>query len=78
MTTSFDCIHNRCNTGSLKWDFMKEKLGLDGTDRLPMWVSDYDFQAPPQVLEALHNRIDHGIFGYAERNGDYYQVMIAW
>lgn len=78
MTTSFDCIHNRCNTGSLKWDFMKEKLGLDGTDRLPMWVSDYDFQAPPQVLEALHNRIDHGIFGYAERNGDYYQALITW
>lgn len=78
MTTSFDCIHNRCNTGSLKWDFMKEKLGLDGTDRLPMWVSDYDFQAPPQVLEALHNRIDHGIFGYAERNGDYYQAIITW
>lgn len=78
MTTSFDCIHNRCNTGSLKWDFMKEKLGLDGTDRLPMWVSDYDFQAPPQVLEALHNRIDHGIFGYAERNDDYYQAIITW
>lgn len=78
MTTSFNCIHNRCNTGSLKWDFMKEKLGLDGTDRLPMWVSDYDFQAPPQVLEALHNRIDHGIFGYAERNEDYYQAIITW
>ncbi|WP_155654339.1 MalY/PatB family protein [Aliivibrio fischeri] len=78
MTTSFDCIHNRCNTGSLKWDFMKEKLGLDGTDRLPMWVSDYDFQAPPHVLEALHNRIDHGIFGYAERNDDYYQAIITW
>lgn len=78
MTTSFDCIHNRCNTGSLKWDFMKEKLGLDGTDRLPMWISDYDFQAPPQVLEALHNRIDHGIFGYAERNEDYYQAIITW
>ncbi|XDF78792.1 MalY/PatB family protein [Aliivibrio fischeri] len=78
MTTSFDYIHNRCNTGSLKWDFMKEKLGLDGTDRLPMWVSDYDFQAPPQVLEALHNRIDHGIFGYAERNDDYYQAIITW
>ncbi|WP_155672379.1 MalY/PatB family protein [Aliivibrio fischeri] len=78
MTTSFDCIHNRCNTGSLKWDFMKEKLGLDGTDRLPMWVSDYDFQAPPHVLEALHNRIDHGIFGYAERNDDYYQAVINW
>lgn len=78
MTTSFDCIHNRCNTGSLKWDFMKEKLGLDGTDRLPMWVSDYDFQAPPLVLEALHNRINHGIFGYAERNDDYYQAIINW
>ena len=30
-----------------------------------MWVADMDFRAPEPVLEALQERIDHGIFGYA-------------
>ncbi|KHT63229.1 aminotransferase [Photobacterium gaetbulicola] len=78
MTVTFDQVHDRRSTGSLKWDFMTEKLGLDSEERLPMWVSDYDFQAPPAVLEALNQRIGHGIFGYAERSNDYYQAIINW
>lgn len=31
---------------------------------LPLWVADMDFAVPPPVLEALHQRIDHGVFGY--------------
>ncbi len=29
-----------------------------------MWVADMDFPSPPAVIEALHQRIDHGVFGY--------------
>ncbi|MBE8576062.1 MalY/PatB family protein [Vibrio sp. OPT18] len=75
---SFDNTINRRNTGSVKWDFMDQKLGLEGTDLLPMWVSDYDFQAPQQVLERLAQDISHGIFGYSERQDDYYQAAIDW
>lgn len=78
MTTSFDHVINRRHTGSLKWDFMQQKLGLDGSDRLPMWVSDYDFQAPTAVLDVMQQRITHGVFGYAERDQDYYQAIINW
>lgn len=31
-----------------------------------MWVADMDFAAPPDVLSALHQRIDHGVLGYPE------------
>lgn len=78
MTTAFDPVINRRHTGSVKWDFMAEKLGLDGDDLLPMWVSDYDFQCPPTVLQALHQRVEHGVFGYAERDAAYYQAIIDW
>ncbi|MCW8329816.1 pyridoxal phosphate-dependent aminotransferase [Photobacterium sp. SDRW27] len=78
MTTSFDHVYDRRQSGSLKWDFMEQKLGLKANDLLPMWVSDYDFQAPPAVLEALNKRVMHGIFGYAERNDDYYQAITDW
>ncbi|MGF1879102.1 pyridoxal phosphate-dependent aminotransferase [Photobacterium frigidiphilum] len=78
MTTHFDQVNDRHNSGSLKWDFMEQKLGLQEDGLLPMWVSDYDFKAPPAVLEALNTRIEHGIFGYAERNNEYYQAIINW
>ncbi|MCF7494653.1 pyridoxal phosphate-dependent aminotransferase [Vibrio sp. L5-1] len=75
---SFDNTINRRNTGSVKWDFMEQKLGLEGSDLLPMWVSDYDFQAPQQVLNRLSQDISHGIFGYSERQDDYYRAVIDW
>ena len=32
---------------------------------LPLWVADMDFVSAPPILQALHDRVDHGIFGYA-------------
>jgi len=54
----FDTPIDRRNTGSLKWDKYK------GRDIDPLWVADMDFRSPPPVLTALHQRIDHGVFGY--------------
>ena len=53
----FDTVHLRRGTGSLKWD---RRPDLD-----PFWVADMDFTSPPAVLEALQERVAHGIFGYA-------------
>jgi len=53
----FDQIMDRRNTESIKWN-------LYGEDVLPMWVADMDFRSPEPVIEALHERVDHGIFGY--------------
>lgn len=78
MKIQFDQVSDRRNTGSLKWDFIEDKLGLSGDDLLPMWVSDYDFTAPPKVLSALQKRIEHGVFGYAERDSEYYDAVIRW
>lgn len=33
---------------------------------------------PPEVQNALHSRVDHGIFGYSERDDHYYQAAIDW
>ncbi len=56
-SSSFDTIIPRRDTGSLKWDMRPE---LD-----PFWVADMDFVSPPAVLEALCERVEHGVFGYA-------------
>ena len=59
MTSSlFDTPVDRRHTSSLKWDKYKDQ------DVLPMWVADMDFLSPPEVMEALHQRVSHGVFGY--------------
>jgi len=57
MSYNFDMIVERRSSNSIKWNMYPE-------DVLPMWVADMDFPAPPPVLEALHQAVDHGIFGY--------------
>ncbi|MEO8609843.1 MAG: PatB family C-S lyase [Chloroflexota bacterium] len=52
----FDTYVERRNTGSAKWDYFG--------DVLPLWVADSDFRCPEPVLRAMHERVDHGIFGY--------------
>jgi cystathionine beta-lyase len=71
MTENFDRIIERRGTDSVKWDAM------DGSG-IPMWVSDVDFAAPPAVLAALHQRADHGVFGYSTRNQAYDDALLAW
>lgn len=53
----FDKIINRRQTESVKWNWFDE-------DVLPMWVADMDFRSPEPVIEALRERVDHGVFGY--------------
>lgn len=44
-----------------------EKWGrYAGQDVLPLWVADMDFAAPQPILDALHERVRHGVFGYAQ------------
>jgi cystathionine beta-lyase len=59
MNFDFATPPDRQGTDSQKW----QKYA--GRDVLPMWVADMDFRSPPALIEALHRRVDHGIFGYA-------------
>lgn len=53
----FDQLPQRQGTGAIKWDRFP--------DYKPYWVADMDFASPPCVIEAIHRRVDHGVFGYA-------------
>ncbi len=59
MAFDFDTPIQRAHTDSQKW----QKYA--GRDILPMWVADMDFKCAPAILKALHERVDHGLFGYA-------------
>lgn len=77
MQFNFDIIHNRRNTGSLKWD-CTEKIFKD-KDILPMWIADMDFLAPQKIIEAIRKRNEHGIFGYTESMPESFcNTIIDW
>lgn len=72
----FDEKIDRKNTDSLKYDFAERK-GMP-SDILPLWVADMDFRTSNLVLEELHNRVEHGIFGYTESGDEYFQAVRSW
>ncbi|WP_336824220.1 MalY/PatB family protein [Sporosarcina sp. USHLN248] len=62
----FEQVIDRKNTRSVKWGNISAVYGLeDASDVLPMWIADMDFKAPEPVIEAMRERLDHGIFGYS-------------
>ena len=48
----------RAQSDSEKWH------KYTGTNILPMWIADTEFLAAPPILDALRDRLDHGVFGY--------------
>ncbi|UPU36085.1 PatB family C-S lyase [Geomonas paludis] len=54
----FDEIIDRRGTASEKWDKYRDR------DIIPLWVADMDFRSPPAIIKALHERVEHGVFGY--------------
>ncbi|MEN6567798.1 MAG: MalY/PatB family protein [Veillonellales bacterium] len=75
---NFDQLINRRSTASSKWDGAHLLLGEKAKDAIPMWVADMDFQVPRKVIEALKNRVEHGIFGYPILTTSYYDAVIGW
>ena len=71
MKYDFDTITPRRGTLSYKWDSAAEGV-------LPMWVADMDFKTAPAIIEALHKRVDNGIFGYTLVPDEYYDAVTSW
>lgn len=67
---------DRQNTGSVKWDGMKEKYGRD--DLLCLWVADMDFKSPRCVQDALQKQIDCGAYGYSILGADFTDAFVDW
>jgi cystathionine beta-lyase len=63
---------DRADSDSLKW------RRYHGTDILPMWVADMDVRSAEPIIEAMHQRIDHGVFGYGIPDDETVQAVVNW
>ncbi|HLS53004.1 MAG TPA: MalY/PatB family protein [Tissierellaceae bacterium] len=76
MRYNFDEIIDRRNSDSIKWGQLEELYGDE--DVLPLWIADMDFRSADEIVEAIKERADHGVFGYIYMKDSFYQSIIDW
>ena len=76
MTYDFNTITDRRHTNAVKYDLAVARG--KPADVLSLWVADMDFPTAPEVLDALHERVSHGIFGYSTPDDRFYEAVIKW
>lgn len=69
----FDVLIDRHHSNSYKWDDP-----ADTPDMIQLWVADMDFRVAQPIIDALHRRVDHGIFGYTRVPEKFYESTISW
>ena len=84
----FDLVPDRRGTNSIKWEFsyhdpvpaeITHDFGASPiSGPLPMSVSDMEFKTAPEIISALKERAQHGVYGYTKPTEDYYQAISRW
>lgn len=88
MNYNFDKRIDRSNTNAMSLEGYRDYL-FGGSDAfhsnytddelIPMWIADMEFASPPEVVEAVKNRANHGIFGYSQIfDPNYKQTFLHW
>lgn len=73
----FSTVVDRHGTWCTQWDYVADRFGT--ADLLPFTISDMDFATAPCIIEALHQRIDHGVFGYSRwKNDEFLAAVSHW
>lgn len=76
MKYDFDSPVDREGTDCMKWDYLEAFFGRGDLNAL--WVADMDFKAPPEILEPVISRAEHGVFGYTAKPEGFYEAVINW
>ncbi|QEA38866.1 putative C-S lyase [Pistricoccus aurantiacus] len=74
--TPIERRHPRAQGQTPEWPSMK--WGRYTPDVLPLWVADMDFVSPPAVMKVLHDRTEHGVFGYGGVPNSLRDTLCAW
>ena len=60
-----------------QWDYVADRFGA--ADLLPFTISDMDFATAPCILDAVSQRLAHGVFGYSRwRNEAFLGAIAHW
>lgn len=76
MKYDFNKITDRHGTNAVKLDLAVARG--KPADVLSLWVADMDFPTAPEILAALHKKVDHGIFGYSAPDAAFFDAVKKW
>lgn len=80
MTTDifdFSTPVDRRGTWCTQWDYVADRFGR--ADLLPFTISDMDFATAPCVINALQQRLTHGVLGYSRwKNEAFLGAISHW
>lgn len=73
----FSQVVDRQGTWCTQWDYVADRFG--SADLLPFTISDMDFATAPCILEALNQRLAHGVLGYSRwKNDEFLGAISHW
>ena len=88
MQYNFDEIIDRRHTNAMNTDGFRSYIFHAGPEMqfpyaddafIRMWVADMEFAAPPEVCQAIKDRVDKRIFGYTQvLDSSYYEAFSTW
>ncbi len=88
MQYNFDEMIDRKNTNAMNTDGFREyifqapaSMQFPYTDDefVRMWVADMEFASPPEIIDAIKERLDKRIFGYTKVfDPEYYHAFVNW
>ena len=88
MQYNFDEIIDRKHTNAMNTDGFRSYIFHAGPDMkfpysddefIRMWVADMEFATPPEVCQAIKDRVDKRIFGYSQVfDPAYYEAFSGW
>lgn len=88
MKYNFDEVIDRFHTNALNTDGFRGYIFHAGPEKtfpykdeefVRMWVADMEFATPPEICQAMKDRIDRRIFGYTGMyDSEYYNSFSKW
>lgn len=70
MKYDFETVIDRLHSDSIKWHVKENEL--------PMWIADMDFKVAPEIIEAMEERVKHGVFGYCEPDENWKDAYVSF
>lgn len=73
---NFDEIIDRSHSDSVKYTF--DPANGKSPDMISLWIADMDFRSSDEVIQRIHERCDHGVFGYTKVGEGYIRAIQSW
>lgn len=78
MKYDFDETVDRTGTASIKLEAGEKVNPYLSKEHIPLWVADMDFACAPEILSAMHARLDRRILGYTNLSSDCEASACHW